>query len=163
MCVITIRDPPYIFPAGRAALKIRTPNSRREACTSPSSIISLNQPTPNNRQVLTNWRDLAISPSVEPSGNNLLNLFFRLLRRRPFCDHAEVKPVFKRLWDMLIRQCPVLRNLSILTQGLEPLYLINARSPFSGGHWPRLRSSELGNVRVGSAVDDDSDAHPSSP
>ena len=61
---------------------------------------------------------------------------------------------------MLIRQCPDLRNLSILTQGLDPLHSIDARSLFSGDHWPRLRSLELGNLRVGSAIDDDSDAHP---
>ena len=70
---------------------------------------------------------------------------------------VEIEPIFKRLWDMLIRRCPDLRELSILTQGLDP---VDARILFSGDHWPNLCSLELGNVTVGSAVADDSDAHP---
>lgn len=58
---------------------------------------------------------------------------------------------------MLIRQCPDLRELSILTQGPEP---IDARMLFSGNHWPNLGSLELGNVTVDSAVSSDDDAHP---
>jgi len=73
---------------------------------------------------------------------------------------VEIEPIFKRLWDMLIRQCPDLRGLSILTQGLDPVNQIDARVVFSGNHWPRLRSLELGNVTVGSTIVDDSDTHP---
>ena len=61
---------------------------------------------------------------------------------------------------MLVRQCPDLRELSILTQGLDPMNSIDTRILFSGGHWPRLRSLELGNVNVGPSVDDDGDTHP---
>jgi hypothetical protein len=77
-----------------------------------------------------------------------------------FIGFTEIQPIFKRLWDMLIHQCPDLRELSILTQGLDPRDSIDAHSLFSGDHWPRLRSLELGNVKVGSAVDDDGDTHP---
>ena len=79
----------------------------------------------------------------------------------PFKHRAvEIEPIFKRLWDMLIRQCPDLRELSILTQGLDPVHSIDARILFSGDHWPRLRSLELGNVAVGPPILDDSDTHP---
>lgn len=68
---------------------------------------------------------------------------------------------------MLIRHCPDLRSLSILTQGLDPMESIDARSLFSGEHWPHLRFLELGNVKVGPAVLDSDgggsgggDAHP---
>jgi len=61
---------------------------------------------------------------------------------------------------MLIRQCPDMRELSILTQGLDPANRIDARTLFSGDHWPRLRSLELGNLTVGSTVVDDGDTHP---
>lgn len=60
---------------------------------------------------------------------------------------------------MLIRQCPDLRELSILTQGLDPMCTIDARPLFSGDHWPRLRFLELGNVKVGPVLED-GDAHP---
>lgn len=73
---------------------------------------------------------------------------------------SEIEPIFKRLWDMLIRQCPDIRELSILTQGLDPVNTINVRTLFSGDHWPRLRSLELGNVTVGSTVVGDGDTHP---
>jgi hypothetical protein len=73
---------------------------------------------------------------------------------------AEVEPVFKRLWDMLIRQCPDLRQLSILTRGLDPAHSVDVRTLFSGDHWPNLRSLELGNVIVGPAVVVDGDTHP---
>ena len=75
-------------------------------------------------------------------------------------SHAEIEPVFKRLWETLIRQCPDLRQLSILTQGpAEPINSIDARLLFSGDHWPHLRFLELGNVKVGPVLDD-GDAHP---
>ena len=61
---------------------------------------------------------------------------------------------------MLIHQCPDLRELSILTQGLGPGNPIDARSLFPGNHWLRLRSLELGNVMVGSPIIDASDSHP---
>jgi len=61
---------------------------------------------------------------------------------------------------MLIHQCPDLRELSILTQGLDPMNPIDARILFSGDHWPRLRSLELGNVTARSSVDNDGDTHP---
>jgi hypothetical protein len=61
---------------------------------------------------------------------------------------------------MLLRQCPDLRELSILTRGPDPMNSIDARVLFSGDHWPRLRSLELGNVTVGPSVDDDGDTHP---
>ena len=61
---------------------------------------------------------------------------------------------------MLIRQCPNLRELSILTQGLHPMNPIDARALFSGDHWPHLRSLELGNLTVGSPVVDDGATHP---
>ena len=61
---------------------------------------------------------------------------------------------------MLICQCPDLRQLSLLTQGpSDAVNSIDARSLFSGDHWPQLRFLELGNVKVGSALDG-GDAHP---
>ena len=62
---------------------------------------------------------------------------------------------------MLVHQCPDLRELSILTQGQDPINSIDTRILFSGDHWPCLRSLELGNVAVGSSIDDDDrDTHP---
>lgn len=61
---------------------------------------------------------------------------------------------------MLVCQCPDLRELSILTQGLNPMSPVDARTLFSGDHWPRLRSLELGNVIVGSSADENGDTHP---
>jgi hypothetical protein len=61
---------------------------------------------------------------------------------------------------MLIRRCPDLRQLSILTRGLDPTESIDARSLFPGDHWPHLRFLELGNVKVGPVLDDGGDAHP---
>ena len=55
-------------------------------------------------------------------------------------SHTEIEPVFERLWETLIHQCPNLRQLSILTQGpAEPINSIDARLLFSGDHWPHLR------------------------
>lgn len=76
------------------------------------------------------------------------------------CRVIEIEPIFKRLWDMLIRQCPDLRELSILTQSLDVMHSIDARTLFSGNHWPHLRFLELGNVTVGSPVVGDGDTHP---
>lgn len=70
---------------------------------------------------------------------------------------AEIEPVFKRLWDTLICRCPDLRELSILTQGPDP---IDARILFAGDHWPNLRLLELGNMSVGPAVINDEDTYP---
>jgi len=70
---------------------------------------------------------------------------------------AEIEPIFKRLWDTLIHRCPDLRELSILTQGPDP---IDAPILFAGDHWPNLRSLELGNMAVGPAVINDEDIHP---
>ena len=64
-----------------------------------------------------------------------------------------------KLWDMLIRQCPDLRELSLLTRGVDHVGPVDARALFSGDHWQNLRSLELGNVTVGSPVVDDGDTH----
>ena len=75
-----------------------------------------------------------------------------------FCI-PEIEPVFRKLWDMLIRQCPDLRELSILTQGPDLIDSIDARLLFSGDHWPQLRFLELGNIKVDPVLED-GDAHP---
>ena len=67
----------------------------------------------------------------------------------------STEPVFKRLCDTLIHQCPNLRQLSISTQGpAEPVNSIDTRLLFSGDHWPNLRFLELGNVKVDPVLDD---------
>jgi len=96
--------------------------------------------------------------NLDPGGDSSLNF-----NSYPFSLEywiTEIEPIFKRLWDMLIRQCPDLRGFSILTRGLDPVNSIDARTLFSGDHWPRLSSLELGNVTVGPPVLEDGDTHP---
>ncbi|KAF9653265.1 hypothetical protein BDM02DRAFT_3087451 [Thelephora ganbajun] len=125
----------------------------RQSCPQLKSIgVGFGALLPGVRSHLFDFMNLeSFSLRLEPAFYNNGHSFKRWM--------TEIEPTFNRLWDMLIRQCPDLRELSILTQALDPINSIDARTLFSGDHWPRLRSLELGNVTVGSVVND-GDTHP---
>ncbi|KAI0697254.1 hypothetical protein BC835DRAFT_1338772 [Cytidiella melzeri] len=64
------------------------------------------------------------------------------VQRNDFSDR-EGLAVYNRLWDMLIRRCPGLESLAIVSDLDQPVYVRRLLE----GHWPSLRSLTLGAIK----------------